>query len=175
MRDANYAPVYCALYPQLAEIARAHGYALAVHGSLGRDFDLICVPWIEMPSEPAAVVEAITTKFAIRRIGDPKTKHHGREAWTISVAFGECSIDLSFFPRVDALQSSLILVESAHADTRRHATHLANALRDIFNDCGELPEVLERYRAVEGIVDDYEGMEKINEMSDAEVERSLAG
>lgn len=100
MKDANYAPVYCALYPELAQISRSHGYALAVHGSLGRDMDLICVPWIEKPSEPAAVVKAITDSFDIRTIGDPDTTHHGRERWTISIGHGECFIDLSFMPRL---------------------------------------------------------------------------
>lgn len=101
MKDANYAPMYCALYPQLAEIARRHGYALAVHGSLGRDMDLICVPWAETVSEPRAVIDAITSKLAIELVGDAGTpKNHGREAWTIAVGFGECFIDLSFTPRV---------------------------------------------------------------------------
>jgi hypothetical protein len=99
MKAANYAPMYCALYPQLAEIARKHGYAMAVHGSLGRDFDLICIPWIEEPNEPSAVVAEITTAFTIRTVGEPDTTHHGRERWTVSIAFGECFIDLSFMPR----------------------------------------------------------------------------
>ncbi|HWT40978.1 MAG TPA: hypothetical protein VN081_06995 [Dongiaceae bacterium] len=101
MKDANYAPMYCALYPQLAGVARRHGYALAIHGSLGRDMDLICIPWIEQPSEPAAVVSEITTTFSIRAVGGPPSiKPHGREAWSISIGFGECFIDLSFMPRL---------------------------------------------------------------------------
>ena len=104
MRDANYAPIYCALYPKLAALARERGYALAVHGTLGRDMDLICVPWVESPAEPRAVVDAFIGRFALTLIGDgPKIKVHGREVWTISVAFGECAIDLSFMPRQAAL------------------------------------------------------------------------
>lgn len=100
MKNPNYAPMYCALYPGLAEITRAHGYALAVHGSLGRDMDLVCVPWTDDPSEPKEVLASITREFAIRVIGDaPEIKKHGREAWTISVGFGECALDLSFMPR----------------------------------------------------------------------------
>ncbi|OKN23544.1 hypothetical protein AM343_001586 [Klebsiella variicola] len=34
MKPANFAPVYCALYPALAEIARKHGYAMAIHGTM---------------------------------------------------------------------------------------------------------------------------------------------
>jgi hypothetical protein len=99
MKDATLAPIYCGLYPQLAEISRKHGYALAVHGSLARDFDLICIPWIESPSEPADVVKEITSTFAIKTVGKPDTTLHGRERWTVSVSFGECFIDLSFMPR----------------------------------------------------------------------------
>jgi len=101
MKSANYAPAYCALYPALAEITRKHGYALAIHGTLGRDMDLICIPWVERPGEPSAVVEEITGTFAIHVIGGPPTqKPHGREAWTISIGHGECAIDLSFMPRI---------------------------------------------------------------------------
>lgn len=99
MKPANYSPVYCALYPGLAEITREHGYALAIHGSLARDFDLICIPWREDVSDPETVVNAITKKYAIKRVGGPPTqKVHGRLAYTISVGWGECAIDLSFMP-----------------------------------------------------------------------------
>lgn len=99
MKPANYAPVYCALYPQLAEVAREHGYALAIHGSLGRDMDLICVPWVESPSQPQTVVDAMTSKFAVKEVGGPAdVKEHGRLVYTLSLAFGECFIDLSFMP-----------------------------------------------------------------------------
>ena len=100
MNPATYAPMYAALYPSLAEIARTHGWALAVHGTLGRDMDLICVPWIEAPSEPAEVVREITNEFNLRTVGEPDTTHHGRERWTISIGFGECFLDLSFTPTV---------------------------------------------------------------------------
>lgn len=90
--------MYCALYPQLAEIARKHGYALAIHGSLGSDMDLICVPWVEKPSASFVVVGEITGTFAITLIGEPVQKEHGREVWTISIGFGGCYLDLSFFP-----------------------------------------------------------------------------
>lgn len=98
MREATFAPAYCALYPQLAELTREHGYALAVHGSLARDFDLVCLPWIERPSHPDAVVAAIVGRFDIREIGTPTEKQHGRIAYTLSIGFGSCAVDLSFMP-----------------------------------------------------------------------------
>lgn len=95
----NYAPVYAAaLYPQLAKIFQKHGYALAVHGSLARDFDLIAVPWAKKVSNPDDVIKAIIDEFVIRKNGEPDTRNHGRIAYTISVGFGECALDLSFFP-----------------------------------------------------------------------------
>lgn len=99
----SHLPVYCALYPALATVAREHGYALAIHGSLVRDFDLIAVPWVERPAEPDALVEALTTRFALHRMDKgPTAKPHGRVAYTISVGFGECAIDLSFMPREES-------------------------------------------------------------------------
>lgn len=97
----SYAPVYAAaLYPQLAELARTHGYALAVHGSLQRDFDLIAIPWVESPSEPQTFVDAITSGFAAKEVGGPPSdRPHGRRTWSLSIGFGTCAIDLSFMPR----------------------------------------------------------------------------
>lgn len=102
----SYAPVYAAaLYPDLAKLAREHGYALAVHGSLRRDFDLIAVPWVDAVSEPQTLVNAILAGFDVRQIGEPGDKPHGRRAWTISVGHGTCAIDLSFLPRAVTVQN----------------------------------------------------------------------
>ena len=94
----NYAPVYAAaLYPQLAEIFVKHGYALAVHGSLARDFDLIAVPWAESVTSPQTVIDEIISGFYVRLIGEPEIKNHGRVAYLLSIGHGCCAIDLSFF------------------------------------------------------------------------------
>ena len=37
--------VYCAIYPIIHKSARDLGYALTVHGSLERDFDIVAIPW----------------------------------------------------------------------------------------------------------------------------------
>lgn len=95
----NYAPVYAAaLYPKLCSLFQKHGYALAIHGSMARDFDIIAVPWGEKLSSPDEVIKEMTEKFVFRQIGEPETKRYGRVAYTISVGFGECALDLSFFP-----------------------------------------------------------------------------
>jgi hypothetical protein len=98
MKPANFAPAYLGLYPELAEVTRSHGYALAAHGSMARDFDLICIPWIEDASEPDVVVKAITSKFGLREVGKPNIREHGRIVYTLSISFGECFLDFSFMP-----------------------------------------------------------------------------
>lgn len=98
MKNASYAPVYAAMYPELAEIARLHGYALAIHGSLQRDFDIIAIPWVLHPDTPKNVISAITKKFDIVVIGEPKEMLHRRICYTVSVGWGECFLDFSFMP-----------------------------------------------------------------------------
>lgn len=96
----NFGPVYAAaLYPGFARICVDNGYALAVHGSLARDFDLIAIPWTDEASSPDKILDEITTQFAVTLIGEVGHKKHGRTAYTLSVGFGECAVDLSFMPR----------------------------------------------------------------------------
>lgn len=107
----NYAPVYAAaMYPDLCKLFQKHGYALMCHGSLARDFDLLAMPWTETVSMPEEVMKEVVTTFAVRVIGNPTQRPHGREAYTLSVGFGECAIDLSFVPSitlVDSLKNSV--------------------------------------------------------------------
>lgn len=89
------AAAYVAIYPMLQQIARRHGYALAVHGSLHRDFDLIAVPWIEESSSPLTLIKAL--KKATRTVTHheeadhlvtdckPTVKPHGRIAYSLHV------------------------------------------------------------------------------------------
>ena len=103
MKPANFAPVYAALYPKLAEITREHGYALAIHGSMARDFDLVCIPWADTVAEPDVVVDAITSRLALWCSNKEWTvKNHGRIARMIHIKSGQCAIDLSFTPCVPA-------------------------------------------------------------------------
>lgn len=95
----NYGPVYAAaLYPEMCSLFQRHGYALAVHGSLARDLDLVAVPWSKEVSAPEAVLKDLTEIFAVRVAGTAEAKGHGRVAYTLTVGFGECACDLSFFP-----------------------------------------------------------------------------
>jgi|SRR6185312_12121122 len=96
----NYSPVYAALYPAFAKIFQKHGYALSIHGSMARDFDVIAIPWAEKVSEPQIVIDDITSHFDVQQIREPGKKNWGRIAYTISIGHGSCALDLSFFPDV---------------------------------------------------------------------------
>ena len=85
-------------YPDLAKLFLRNGYALAIHGSLARDLDLIAVAWADEVESIETVLKEMMSTFAIRIIGEPETKKHGRIAYTLSVGFGECAVDLSFLP-----------------------------------------------------------------------------
>jgi hypothetical protein len=92
------AAAYAALYPMLVAIARRHGYALAIHGTVTRDFDLVAIPWVEEASDPLTLIKAIKKATAaviqtddedFERIAlkDLKgtDKPHGRKAFSLHV------------------------------------------------------------------------------------------
>ena len=93
----------------MQEIARQSGYALAVHGSLARDIDLIAVPWVDEISEVEDMHEA---DFLIERFrhylekcfgsacltGETGIKPHGRQAYTIIVNGTNVWFDINVMP-----------------------------------------------------------------------------
>ncbi len=50
---------YAHLLRGLTGIANEHGYALAVHGSMSTDMDIILCPWTDEATEAKMVVEAV--------------------------------------------------------------------------------------------------------------------
>ncbi len=112
-------PIYKLLIGPLRQKARALGYALAVHGTLARDIDLIACPWTD------EAVEAKTLAEELRKVaekvnpagvafcrdhmraanpqffddGCPGMKPHGRLAWSFHLGGGPY-IDLSVMPRI---------------------------------------------------------------------------
>lgn len=96
-KKPTYAPAYVVgIYPRLAEIARAHGYALALHGSVQRDLDLIAVPWTDGASDHTVLLSALCESIDVSPNGH-SAKPHGRLAWSIPLWWG-AYIDLSILP-----------------------------------------------------------------------------
>lgn len=106
MKPASRAPAYAIIYHGLAEIARRHGYALAIHGSLQSDLDLIAVPWVEDAASAQVVIEALRAHCeACLDIGDGRgglaeVKPHGRLAWNLYMGAG-AKVDVSVLPRIE--------------------------------------------------------------------------
>lgn len=92
---------YLSFLPGLTKVAHEYGYALAIHGSMSRDFDLIAVPWLEGAYTATNLADAIRMHVGgIFTSGDPRTKPHGRLAWAIHIGANELYLDLSVMPRL---------------------------------------------------------------------------
>ena len=91
----------------LTEVARRHGYALAVHGSLSYDIDLIACPWRNLATSPEALVGAIHNAVSAivgkSELDKGEQKPYGRQAWSIHMGGGPY-IDLSVMPVQEAKQ-----------------------------------------------------------------------
>ena len=97
----------------LRHVARRCGYALAEHGSLGFDIDLIAVPWRDSAVDPPYLVEQIRVAAEAiigiceirKRDKDhvPEKKPCGRLAWSLFLVPDDPSLlgpylDISVFP-----------------------------------------------------------------------------
>jgi hypothetical protein len=84
LRASQPAIPYLLYYPSLRRVAKEHGYALAIHGSLARDFDLIAVAWTAEASPPDVLVEAMcAANQLLVTVPDAGNKPHGRMGFTI--------------------------------------------------------------------------------------------
>lgn len=117
--------LYAHLLPQLRIIAREHGYALGLHGSLTSDMDLIAAPWVDSASDPHKLIEAmrahvggaVNPKNPMKCRGciannlevcahvddNPSKRSHGRLAFAIHLAGSSGPyLDVSVMPRKGA-------------------------------------------------------------------------
>jgi hypothetical protein len=116
-KKATYAPAYTVgIYPELANTAKANGYALALHGSLQRDLDLIAVPWTDEAIAPLELVKKLCQCFDVEPNHDltkPEARPHGRLGWSIPLWWG-AYLDLSVMPPVTRK-----VIDNTSADFRR--------------------------------------------------------
>lgn len=90
-------------------IARDHGYAVGVHGSLreNRDIDLIAAPWVKNAKAPRTLMRAISHQLPylarVKAHDHDPPKPHGRlgYVWIITCRHAGCPryVDLSVMPR----------------------------------------------------------------------------
>lgn len=93
---------YLLYYPAMRDVARAHGYALTIHGSLHRDCDLVAVPWTDDATDAETLVAALCAEVQlIDTLRGAQDKPHGRRCWTLKGVAGlpHGWVDLSIMPR----------------------------------------------------------------------------
>lgn len=103
---------YRALIEALRHVAYRCGYALAVHGSLKRDIDLIACPWRDTAISAAGLIEdlqkaaeVIVGTARIREVdrasGQPEKKPCGRLAWSLYLTHDDNGpyLDISVMPK----------------------------------------------------------------------------
>ena len=95
------------LLPEIREAAKKLGYAIGLHGSLARDFDLIAVPWTVEAACSDDIAKAIYEAANGERWrvwwDEGKPKPHGRKVYCFdwketNKNFGYC--DLSIIPKL---------------------------------------------------------------------------
>jgi hypothetical protein len=110
--EARFQKAYIAILGILHDVAKANGYALGIHGTLGRDLDLIAVPWVEeaeshdkLVRDMARAIDGkiysiITIKKDGQNVESPNPVYmpHGRVAWVINMG-GGAYIDVSVTSR----------------------------------------------------------------------------
>lgn len=96
---ANLMPaLYSHRLHDIQTVARAEGYAIAIHGSMQRDLDVIAVPWVPEASAPDVLVQALCRRLRIKNAdSEPTEMPHGRLVYTLLMA-GACFMDLSVMP-----------------------------------------------------------------------------
>lgn len=100
------APWYVMQYVRLERIAWRHGYALALHGSISRDMDLVAIPWTDDADAPEKLLKAFCRYVASRtqvniKIGSGTKKPHGRMSYVIPIGMEGQYLDVAIMPRVE--------------------------------------------------------------------------
>jgi hypothetical protein len=92
------AMLFASYLPELRKAAWRLGYAIAIHGSMNRDMDLVAVPWDEwaVPHDELAAGLAKAVNSMIRT--EPTQGLYGRIGYVIPLN-GVYYIDLSVMPR----------------------------------------------------------------------------
>lgn len=90
---------YAVLYPSFRKAAMDCGYALALHGSMANDMDILAVPWVQNASSVETLVKAISNCIGETIWKDchlllPEEKPHNRIAYSLSI-YSNFYIDLS--------------------------------------------------------------------------------
>lgn len=114
------APYYAVLFTKLDKIVARFGWAIALHGTMIRDLDLVLIPWTEDADHEDKVIDAIrifvdgqhVTKVRKKNLEEMNSsqkdglehfaitqKPHGRRAISIHIGVSNYYLDISIMPR----------------------------------------------------------------------------
>lgn len=95
------AAFYAAIWEDLRKSAMDCGWALALHGSLASDLDIMAMPWTEKATEPLTMIHGLLKTLGFSQYWidnqisiDRTSKPNGRVVYTIPI-FGDYYIDLN--------------------------------------------------------------------------------
>jgi len=95
---------YATVHVTLIGVARDCGYALALHGSLKRDMDVVAVPWTEDATSADRLMRGLAQATGgYYRHQQPKKNPHGRLSYALvldNCAGDAVYIDISVMPRL---------------------------------------------------------------------------
>ena len=103
---------YASMYEDIREEAMCLGWAVALHGSLSSDMDIMAMPWVENAVRFETLVSAICGLFEDNELAgqcsvDYNSKPHGRIVATIPI-WGDFYLDIS---TIDARKAMERIVE----------------------------------------------------------------
>lgn len=109
-QSTAFALMYALALPGLRDVAFRHGYALAIHGSMSTDIDLVAVPWVDDADSAEVLIEAIKVSVNGHERHpewcddtNPSLRSHGRRCWSIYLTenSGAPYLDISVMPRIE--------------------------------------------------------------------------
>ncbi len=98
---ANLRPaMYSHRIHELQAIAKANGYAIAIHGSMQRDLDVVAIPWVKNARTPKHLVKELCERMGLTSTKEATEKPHGRLAYTLMLRHAGF-VDLSIMPKLE--------------------------------------------------------------------------
>lgn len=124
--------MYVAFYGILKDLAKEHGYALCVHGSVVRDFDIIAIPFADVVKPHEELLQAIKNIVGEVENHDPQLydkvgyEPHGRICYTIECGAGGY-FDISFTPTLKQAMDKIKADENREKEIKEMFSKLEKA------------------------------------------------